>query len=197
MVEHKSCFTISFELEDTTIFKPLLINEQIFAKEVRLIGNESEQLGVVPISQARNMAEEQGLDLVLISPNSNPPVCKIMDYGKYKFDAIKKEKELKKNQNIVDLKEVQLSMTIDTHDLQTKAKHANRFLTGGDKVKIVLRMKGRQQAYAKNGIEIVKNFFEMCSENGTVDKNPEIMGRNIVLIVSPKNKKGENNNAKN
>ena len=184
-------------MEDTTIFKPLLINEQIFANEVRLIGNESEQLGVVPISQARNMAEEQGLDLVLISPNSNPPVCKIMDYGKYKFDAIKKEKELKKNQNIVDLKEVQLSMTIDTHDLQTKAKHANRFLTGGDKVKIVLRMKGRQQAYAKNGIEIVKNFFEMCSENGTVDKNPEIMGRNIVLIVSPKNKKGENNNAKN
>ncbi len=197
MVEHNLASPLVFKLEDTTIFKPLLINEQIFAKEVRLIGSESEQLGVVSISQARSMAEEQGLDLVLMSPNSNPPVCKIMDYGKYKFDAIKKEKELKKNQNIVDLKEVQLSMTIDTHDLQTKAKHANRFLTGGDKVKIVLRMKGRQQAYAKNGIEIVKNFFEMCSENGTVDKAPEIMGKNIVLIVSPKNKKGENNNAKN
>lgn len=197
MVEHNLASPLVFKLEDTTIFKPLLINEQIFAKEVRLIGSESEQLGVVSISQARSMAEEQGLDLVLISPNSNPPVCKIMDYGKYKFDAIKKEKELKKNQNIVDLKEVQLSMTIDTHDLQTKAKHANRFLTGGDKVKIVLRMKGRQQAYAKNGVEIVKNFFEMCSENGTVDKAPEIMGKNIVLIVSPKNKKGENNNAKN
>lgn len=197
MVEHNLASPLVFKLEDTTIFKPLLINEQIFAKEVRLIGSESEQLGVVSISQARSMAEEQGLDLVLMSPNSNPPVCKIMDYGKYKFDAIKKEKELKKNQNIVDLKEVQLSMTIDTHDLQTKAKHANRFLTGGDKVKIVLRMKGRQQAYAKNGIEIVKNFFEMCSESGTVDKAPEIMGKNIVLIVSPKNKKGENNNAKN
>lgn len=197
MVEHNLASPLVFKLEDTTIFKPLLINEQIFAKEVRLIGSESEQLGVVSISQARSMAEEQGLDLVLMSPNSNPPVCKIMDYGKYKFDAIKKEKELKKNQNIVDLKEVQLSMTIDTHDLQTKAKHANRFLTGGDKVKIVLRMKGRQQAYAINGIEIVKNFFEMCSENGTVDKAPEIMGKNIVLIVSPKNKKGENNNAKN
>lgn len=197
MVEHNLASPLIFKLEDTTIFKPLLINEQIFAKEVRLIGSESEQLGVVSISQARSMAEEQGLDLVLMSPNSNPPVCKIMDYGKYKFDAIKKERELKKNQNIVDLKEVQLSMTIDTHDLQTKAKHANRFLTGGDKVKIVLRMKGRQQAYAKNGIEIVKNFFEMCSENGTVDKAPEIMGKNIVLIVSPKNKKGENNNAKN
>lgn len=197
MVEHNLASPLVFKLEDTTIFKPLLINEQIFAKEVRLIGSESEQLGVVSISQARSMAEEQGLDLVLMSPNSNPPVCKIMDYGKYKFDAIKKEKELRKNQNIVDLKEVQLSMTIDTHDLQTKAKHANRFLIGGDKVKIVLRMKGRQQAYAKNGVEIVKNFFEMCSENGTVDKSPEIMGKNIVLIVSPKNKKGENNNAKN
>lgn len=197
MVEHNLASPLVFKLEDTTIFKPLLINEQIFAKEVRLIGSEGEQLGVVSISQAKSMAEEQGLDLVLMSPNSNPPVCKIMDYGKYKFDAIKKEKELKKNQNIVDLKEVQLSMTIDTHDLQTKAKHANRFLTGGDKVKIVLRMKGRQQAYAKNGVEIVKNFFEMCSENGTVDKAPEIMGKNIVLIVSPKNKKGENNNAKN
>lgn len=197
MVKHNLASPLVFKLEDTTIFKPLLINEQIFAKEVRLIGSEGEQLGVVSTSQARNMAEDQGLDLVLMSPNSNPPVCKIMDYGKFKFDAIKKEKELKKNQNIVDLKEVQLSMTIDTHDLQTKAKHANRFLTGGDKVKVVLRMKGRQQAYAKNGIEIVKNFFEMCSENGTVDKEPEIMGRNIVLIVSPKNKKGENNNAKN
>ena len=197
MVEHNLASPLVFKLEDTTIFKPLLINEQIFAKEVRLIGSESEQLGVVSISQAMSMAEEQGLDLVLMSPNSNPPVCKIMDYGKYKFDAIKKEKELKKNQNIVDLKEVQLSMTIDTHDLQTKAKHANRFLTSGDKVKVVLRMKGRQQAYAKNGVEIVKNFFEMCSENGIVDKDPEIMGRNIILIVSPKNKKGESNNAKN
>lgn len=184
-------------MEDTIIFKQLLINEQIFAKEVRLIGSDGEQLGVVSTSQARLMAEEQGLDLVLMSPNSTPPVCKIMDYGKYKFDAIKKEKELKKNQNIVDLKEIQLSMTIDTHDLQTKAKHANRFLSNGDKVKIVLRMKGRQQAYAKNGIEIVKNFFEMCSANGSIDKDPEVMGRNIILIVSPKNKKGEGNNAKN
>lgn len=184
-------------MEDTTIFKPLLINEQIFAKEVRLIADDGEQLGVVALSDAKKRAEDVGLDLVMISPGSTPPVCKIMDYGKYKFEAIKKEKELRKNQNIVDLKEVQLSMTIDTHDLQTKSKHANRFLLAGDKVKVVLRMKGRQQAYAKNGVEIVKSFFEMCSENGTIDKDPEIVGKNITMIVSPKNKKGENNNAKN
>ena len=178
-------------MEDTTIFKPLLINEQITAKEVRLISSDGEQLGVVSYDQALQKAEDEGLDLVMMSANSNPPVCKIMDYGKYKFEAIKKEKEIKKNQNIVDLKEIQLSMTIDTHDIQTKAKHANRFLVSGDKVKVVLRMKGRQQAYAKNGVEIVKKFFELCAENGSYEKEPEIVGKNIILIVSPKNKKGE------
>lgn len=136
-----------------------------------------------------NMAESKGLDLAMIVSNSNPPVCKIMDYGKYKFEAIKKEKEIKKNQNVVELKEIQLSMTIDTHDILTKAKHANRFLQNGDKVKVVLRMKGRQQAYASNGVELVKSFFEHLEENGTIDKNPEIVGRNIIMIVSPKNKK--------
>lgn len=135
------------------------------------------------------MADEKGLDLAMMSSSSNPPVCKIMDYGKYKFEAIKKEKELKKNQNIIEVKEIQLSMTIDTHDMLTKAKHANRFLSGGDKVKVVLRMKGRQQAYAKNGIEVVKKFFEHIQENGTYDKEPEIVGRNIVMVVSPKSKK--------
>ena len=135
------------------------------------------------------MAEEKGLDLAMIASGSNPPVCKIMDYGKYKFEAIKKEKELKKNQSIIELKEIQLSMTIDTHDLLTKAKHANRFLSNGDKVKVVLRMKGRQQAYASSGVELVKKFFEQLKENGNIDKEPEIVGRNIIMIVSPKIKK--------
>lgn len=125
----------------------------------------------------------------MIASGSNPPVCKIMDYGKYKFEAIKKEKELKKNQSIIELKEIQLSMTIDTHDLLTKAKHANRFLSNGDKVKVVLRMKGRQQAYASSGVELVKKFFEQLKENGNIDKEPEIVGRNIIMIVSPKIKK--------
>ena len=123
-----------------------------------------------------------------MSPNAVPPVCKLMNYGKFKFDSEKKEKELKKNQKIVELKEIQLSMTIDTHDLETKAKHANRFLSEGNKVKISLRMKGRQQAYSNNGIEVVKKFYELLSDNGVMDKTPEIVGRNIIAIVSPKTK---------
>ena len=123
-----------------------------------------------------------------MSPNAVPPVCKLMNYGKFKFDSEKKEKELRKNQKIVELKEIQLSMTIDTHDLETKAKHANRFLSEGNKVKISLRMKGRQQAYSNNGIEVVKKFYELLSDNGVMDKTPEIVGRNIIAIVSPKTK---------
>ena len=109
-----------------------------------------------------------------------------MDYGKYKFDAIKKEKELKKNQKVSTLKEIQLSMTIDTHDKEVKAKHGVRFLKDGDKVKVVLRMKGRQQAYVKNAIEVVKSFYDMLSQYGTYDKEPEVVGRNIIMIISPK-----------
>ena len=120
--------------------------------------------------------------------SANPPVCKILNYGKYKFDAIKKEKEAKKNQKVTEIKEIQLSMTIDTHDLEVKAKHGKRFLEDGNKVKVVLRMHGRQQAYAKNAITVVKNFYSMLEEFGTIDKEPEIVGRNIILIVSPKTK---------
>lgn len=153
---------------------------------MRLIGSSGEQLGIVSLAEAKNRAYAEGLDLVLISPTANPVVCKIMDYGKYKFEQIKKEKEIKKNQKVVEFKEVQLSMTIDTHDMETKAKHGNRFLKEGNKVKIVLRMRGRQQAYAQNGVEIVKKFYQMLAENGTVDKEPEINGRSILLVVSPK-----------
>lgn len=163
-----------------------MINEQIIANQVRLIGADGEQLGVVPTADAKNRALNEGLDLVLISNASNPVVCKIMDYGKYKFEQIKKEKEMKKNQKVVEFKEIQLSMTIDTHDLETKARHGNRFLLEGNKVKIVLRMKGRQQAYSQQGVEIVKKFYEIISQNGSYEKEPEIAGRNIILIVSPK-----------
>ncbi len=138
------------------------------------------------MSKAKEIAESTGLDLVLMSSSSTPYVCKIMDYGKYKFDAIKKEKELKKNQKISTLKEIQLSMTIDTHDKEVKAKHGVRFLKDGDKVKVVLRMKGRQQAYVKNAIGVVKSFYDMLSEYGTYDKEPEVVGRNIIMIISPK-----------
>lgn len=140
------------------------------------------------ISEAHELADKANLDLVCMNGSANPPVCKIMDYGKYKFDAIKKEKGAKKNQKVTELKEIQLSMTIDTHDLEVKAKHGKRFLEGGNKVKVVLRMRGRQQAYAQNAITVVKNFYGMLQELGTVDKEPEIVGRNIILIISPKTK---------
>lgn len=140
------------------------------------------------LSDAHEVADRANLDLVCMNNNSNPPVCKIMDYGKFKFDAIKKEKEAKKNQKITELKEIQLSMTIDTHDLEVKAKHGKRFLEDGNKIKVVLRMRGRQQAYAQNAIGVVKNFYTMLQNLGTVDKEPEIVGRNIILIISPKTK---------
>lgn len=165
-----------------------MINDQITASSVRLIGAEGEQLGVVSLSEAKNLAFSQALDLVLIAGNSNPIVCKIMDYGKYKFEQTKKEKEMKKNQKVVEFKEIQLSMTIDTHDLETKIRHARRFLQDENKVKIVLRMRGRQQAYASNGVELVNKFFERLSDIGMVDKPAQINGRNILLVVSPNKK---------
>ena len=151
-----------------------------------MIGQNGEQLGIVALQKAQELADSAGMDLVLMSSSSAPYVCKIMDYGKYKFDAIKKEKELKKNQKVSELKEIQLSMTIDTHDMEVKAKHGLRFLGEGNKVKVVLRMKGRQQAYTKNAIEVVKKFYGMLAQLGSVDKEPEVVGRNVILIISPK-----------
>lgn len=171
------------------IFKELLTNEQIRAREVRLLDENGTQLGIVSLADAKAQAEDKDLDLVLINSAAKPPVCKIMDYGKFKFDSIKREKEIRKNQKVSELKEIQLRMMIDKHDMETKARHGNRFLTNGDKVKIVLRMKGRQQAYAKNALEVVKEFYSMLAENGNVDKEPQLIGRNIIMIVSPKTNK--------
>lgn len=183
------CFYQIFLKEITTIFKEQLINDQITAKEVRLIGTGGEQLGVMPIEKARQIADNEGLDLVLMSGNSNPAVCKIMDYGKYKFDTIKKEKEIKKNQKIVELKEIQLSMRIDQYHINFKLKNAQKILQEGDKVKVSLRMRGREQAYAKNAVEVVEKFVEALSEFGSIDKKPEIMGRNVVVVINPKKSK--------
>lgn len=140
----------------------------------------------MPFDVALKKAKTQGLDLVLMNSRANPVVCKLLDYGKFKFDSIKREKEAKKNQKVSVLKEIQLSMTIDTHDMETKAKHGNKFLLNGDKLKVVLRMRGRQQAFAKNCVAVVEKFYELVSENGVVDKKPQIMGRNIIMIVNPK-----------
>ena len=170
---------------DKNIFKELPINEQIRAESVRLVDETGQQLGIFSLSEALQQAENKGLDLVLLN-SGNPSVCKLMDYGKYKFDAIKKEKELRKNQKVSEIKEIQLSMTIDTHDMEVKAKHGNRFLLEGNKVKIVLRMKGRQQSYKSTAVDVVKKFYSMLEANGTYDKEPEVVGRNVILIVNPK-----------
>lgn len=135
--------------------------------------------------EALAIAEEQNLDLVLMSPNAEPPVCKIIDYGKFKFDQAKKLKEQRKAQKTVDIKEIQLSMTIEKHDIDVKAKHAQKFLSGGDKVKVSIRMKGRQQARPEMGIEVMNTFFEVVKDFGVIEKAPEIMGRNIFMVLAP------------
>lgn len=176
-------------MEEIIINKPeTQINDEITDKEVRVLGPDGEQLGIMSSQEANQKAEEMGYDLVKISPNAVPPVCRIMDYSKYKFDQAKRLKELKKNQKVIDVKEIQLSMTIELHDMQVKAKHAVRFLTAGDKVKVVLRMRGRQQAYANKGIEIVNSFVEMITEVGEKEREPKVEGRNIIVIVQPKKK---------
>ncbi len=139
--------------------------------------------------QANDLADKAGLDLVKISPSAVPPVCKIMNYGKYMFDRAKKEKEARKNQKIVELKEVQLSMTIEQHDIDIKARNAIKFLEAGNKVKVVLRMRGRQQAYSAKGIEIVNNFCNQIEAVSVKDKEPKVEGRNVVVVLSPKVKK--------
>ncbi len=141
---------------------------------------------MLPLSRALAIADEKNLDLVLMNASSKPAVCKLMNYGKYKFDAIKKEKELKRNQKIIEVKEIQLSMTISDHDIAYRVTNAKKFLSDGNKVKVSLRMKGRQQAYAKTCIDVVKNFVDKLSDCGSTDKEPEVNGRNIIVVVNPK-----------
>lgn len=170
---------------DTIIFKELLINDQITANEVRLIGARGEQLGIMSKAEAQGIADKDGLDLVMMSMGGGVAVCKILDYGKYKFDSIKREKELKKNQKTTEIKEIQLSMTIDQRDLEIKAKRGLEFLSDGNKLKVSLRMSGRQQAYSAKAVEVVKKFCAMVESKGTPDKEPQIIGRNINVVVSP------------
>lgn len=165
--------------------KETLKNEQIVLQELRLIGPEGEQLGIVNSAKALEIAASHDLDLVLIAPEAKPPVCKIMDYGKYKFDELKKLKDQKKNQKVAKLKEMPLSMTIDNHDLEIKAKQVCKFLTEGSKVKVNIRMKGRMQARPQVGVDIMNKFAEMCASVGQIDKKPEINGRNIFMFLAP------------
>lgn len=155
------------------------------SKVVRVIGSEGEQLGLMSLSQAQNAAYDSGLDLVLIAQQADPPVCKIIDYGKFRFERDKKEKEAKKKQQVADIKEVQLSCRIDTNDFNTKANHARRFLTGGDKVKVLVRFKGRMMSHQEIGRELLDRFAAACEEVGTIDKAPILEGRSLVMFLAP------------
>ena len=170
---------------EVIIIKELQINEQIRDKEVRLIGADGAQLGIFSAYNAQKIADEAHLDLVKISPNATPPVCRIMDYGKYRYEQSKKEKEAKKNQKIVELKEIRLSMTIDDGDLNTKAKNATKFIKEGNKVKVSLRMRGRQMVYVSEGIAVMAKFSEFLKDVAVVEKQPVAEGRYINMVMAP------------
>ena len=162
-----------------------MINEEIKAKEVRVVGEDGNPIGIMSPDAALKIAYDNGLDLVLMAPQAQPPVCRIMDYGKFRFERDKKEKEAKKKQQVIELKEIQLSCRIDTHDFETKLRHAKRFLTDGNKVRVVMRFKGREMSHVSIGQEIMTKFQEACSELGSVDKAPVLDGRFMSMVVTP------------
>ena len=163
-----------------------MINEEIRDKEVRVIGSNGEAIGIMSAQEALDKAIALNLDLVKIAPQAQPPVCKIMDYGKYVFDMAKKEKEARKNQKVVEIKEVRLGLGIGEHDYQVKLKNAIKFLQGGDKVKISVKFVGREMNYTQAGEELINRFFEDIKEYGAADKKPKMEGRRMNVIVNPK-----------
>ncbi len=172
-------------MEDKAISE-YLINEQIRAKEVRLIGSDGEMVGVVSLKEAQQIAEDAGVDLVLISPNAQPPVCKVIDYGKFRYDQTRREKEAKKKQKTVELKEIRLSPNIDTNDLNTKVNAAKKFLEKGDKVKVTLRFRGREMAHMNASKHILDDIAEALSDCAVVEKAPKIEGRSISMVLAEK-----------
>lgn len=163
-----------------------MINEEIRDKEVRVISEDGEQLGVMAIADALSLAEEKGLDLVKMQTTAVPPVCKLIDYDKHRYEQSRKERELRKNQRIVELKEVQLSATIGENDVQTKLKNAIKFLQDGDKVKVTIRFRGRQIAHTDIGMEIMQDFAARIEEYGIIERKPLLEGRHMIMVIAPK-----------
>ena len=172
------CFTIANVTHE--------INEEITDKELRVISDEGEQLGIMSAEEALKIAEERELDLVKISPQAKPPVCKIMDYGKFRFEQSKREKEAKKNQHVMEVKEIRMSPSIGDNDLNTKLKSAVKFLSDGDRVKVSIRFRGREMAHTNIGEIILRDFAEKCAEVANLDKEPKLEGRNMSMFLSPK-----------
>lgn len=179
-------FVLKKLTEVLSISKEHIINEKIRDKEVRLISESGEQLGVVSSADALKRAGEKNLDLVMIAPQAAPPVCKIMDYGKFKFEIAKKEKEQRKNQKIITIKEIRISPNIDDHDFETKLKNAVKFLKSGDKVKVTVRFRGREVTHSKLGETLLIKFGEAAEEFGLVEKRPKLEGRNMSMFIAPK-----------
>ena len=169
-----------------TTISELMINEQIRDREVRLIGQDGEQLGVMPITEAMKLAREAELDLVKIAPTAKPPVCKIIDYGKYRYEQARKEKEAKKKQKTIEIKEVRLSPNIDENDLNTKVNAARKFLSKGDRVKVTLRFRGREMAHMASSKHVLDDFADLLSDIATVEKAPKIEGRSMTMFLTEK-----------
>ena len=181
LLKKRRCFIISTK-------KELEINEEIRDKEVRVIGANGEQLGVMSPDKALALAEQANLDLIKIAPNAQPPVCRILDYGKYRFEQRKKEKENRKNQKVVEIKEVRLSLNIDTNDFNTKVNQANKFIKNGDKVKASIRFRGREMAHTKRGMDVMTRFGEAI-EGGVIEKAAKLEGRSMQMVIAPAPKK--------
>uniref|UniRef100_UPI001C40903F translation initiation factor IF-3 n=1 Tax=Roseicitreum antarcticum TaxID=564137 RepID=UPI001C40903F len=162
------------------------VNERIRAPEIRLIGAEGENLGVVTPEHAMSLAEQAGLDLVEISPNAAPPVCKIMDFGKYKYEQQKREAEARKNQHVIEVKEVKFRPGTDVHDYDVKMRNVMRFLEGGDKVKVTLRFRGREMAHQQLGLELLNRVADDVGEQGKVENMPRMEGRQMVMMIGPR-----------
>ena len=169
-----------------TTISELMINERIRDREVRLVSESGEQLGIMSSREALKLAREADLDLVKIAPNAKPPVCKIIDYGKYRYELARKEKEAKKKQKTMEVKEVRLSPNIDTNDLNTKANQARKFISKGDKVKVTLRFRGREMAHVNYSKQILDSFYERLEDIAVVDKNHKMEGRSMVMFLSQK-----------
>ena len=166
--------------------KELEINGQIRDREVRLIGADGEQKGVVSIQVAMRAAEEAGLDLVKIAPQAVPPVCKVLDYGKYRFEQAKREKEARKNQHVIEVKEIRMSPGIGENDFNTKLKNGQKFLQGGDRLKVTIRFRGREMAHTNIGEQLLRDFAAKCADIANLDKQPKLEGRNMSMFLSPK-----------
>ena len=180
-ITHWRCFNISSKEQQ--------INEEIRDKEIRVVTDDGEQLGIMSAAEALKIAESKNLDLVKIAPMAKPPVCKIMDYGKFRFEKAKKEKEAKKNQKTIEIKEIRLSLNIDTHDFDTKINHARKFIAAGNKVKVSIRFRGREMAHPELGLTIMKRCAEAMADCAGIEKPAKLEGRQMLMFLAPKSSK--------